>query len=103
MKPSKKNLESLDSPKYLQIPSALLPSSLAYSPAKPRKTSHFLNELSLESPFKPLKNSNNSSQIPAKSAHNILKASQEYQIGEDPAKRAAFSVKTRLPPLEVYK
>lgn len=109
MKPSKKNLESLESPKYLQVSKNLITSvenSKKDEYRRQRIISPLRWNLSKESPFnfdQVQEFSLEKSKMNKKSAYNELKDNQEFKIGEDPKARNAFVIKTRFPPLEVYK
>ena len=105
-KPSRKNFESGDSPHYLQITNTpLTPSKILHSSSKrPQVQSSSRFSLSKESPFhkaNPREKVINFTE--QKSCYNVLKDNQEFKIGENPNERSKYFIKTRLPPLEVYK
>jgi hypothetical protein len=107
-RPSQKNLESGDSPHYLQIPNISIsinrPKILHNNSKKAHIQSVLHFNLSKESPFHQSAPSEKYIKFPdQKSCYNVLKDNQEFKIGEDPTKRSKYFIKTKLPPLEIYK
>lgn len=108
LKASLKNGESCDSPQYLKIPNVLILQSSTKAKSnssKPIQTA-FRANISKESPFYksiPSDTTLQTNRINIKSSYNVLKDNQEYKIGEDPKKRVKYMIKTKLPPLDVYK